>query len=145
MITPGSGAIESKQEKGYAAITHEDFVYALSEFDSFIDITEDDLLNIYNLVTRRHEQFIFPASELKLGHYYCNGESESLWSVRQIVDWSGSSDEGEEKLIYKVVAGADRRNTGVVSKNDFCRWTKYEVERDENNWRRVDRAAGSIE
>ena len=125
-------------DKHHAAITHEDFVYALSEFDSFLDISEEDLLTIYDLVTRRHQLTIFPASELKLGHYYCNGENDKLWSVRQIVDWSGSSEDGEDKIIYKVVAGADRRNTGVVSKNAFSRWVKYEVIRDENNWRRVD-------
>ncbi len=38
--------------EGYPAISHEDFVYALSEIDSFIDIDEDDLLRIYDLATR---------------------------------------------------------------------------------------------
>jgi len=39
----------------YGEITHEDFVYALSEFDSFIDISENDLLKLYDLVTQRHQ------------------------------------------------------------------------------------------
>ncbi|MCK9380707.1 MAG: HPP family protein [Sulfuritalea sp.] len=39
---------------GYAAISHEDFVYALAELDSFIDVSEDDLLRIYGLATGRH-------------------------------------------------------------------------------------------
>ena len=34
-------------------IAHEDFVYALSEIDSFIDVSENDLLRIYDLATRR--------------------------------------------------------------------------------------------
>lgn len=36
------------------AISHEDFVYALSQMDSFIDVSEDDLLRIYALATGRH-------------------------------------------------------------------------------------------
>lgn len=36
------------------AIAHEDFVYALSEMDSFIDVTEEDLLRIYQLATANH-------------------------------------------------------------------------------------------
>jgi CBS-domain-containing membrane protein len=32
---------------GYAPIKHEDFVYALSQIDTFVDITEEDLLAIY--------------------------------------------------------------------------------------------------
>jgi CBS domain-containing membrane protein len=37
-------------------ITHEDFVYALSEIDSFIDIDERDLLRIYDLATKKSRQ-----------------------------------------------------------------------------------------
>ena len=33
---------------GYEAISHEDFVYALTQMDSFIDISEEDLLRIYS-------------------------------------------------------------------------------------------------
>ncbi len=37
----------------YSPIKHEDFVYALSQIDTFVDITEDDLVKIYQLATRR--------------------------------------------------------------------------------------------
>jgi len=36
------------------AIRHEDFVYALSQLDTFVDVSEDDLLQIYALATGRH-------------------------------------------------------------------------------------------
>lgn len=38
---------------GYGHIEHADLVYALSEIDSFIDVTEEDLLKIYELATQR--------------------------------------------------------------------------------------------
>lgn len=34
-------------------IAHSDLVYALSQIDTFIDVSEDDLLRIYHLATRR--------------------------------------------------------------------------------------------
>ena len=40
--------------QGYEPINHEDFVYALSHIDTFVDVTEEDLLEIYKLATRRH-------------------------------------------------------------------------------------------
>lgn len=40
-------------EQGHEPIEHADLVYALSEIDSFIDISEQDLLRIYELATRR--------------------------------------------------------------------------------------------
>jgi len=38
----------------YEPIKHEDFVYALSHIDTFVDVTEEDLLKIYKLATKRH-------------------------------------------------------------------------------------------
>ena len=133
-----SSANKVEPESAYSAITHEDFVYALSEFESFIDISENDLLKIYDLVTQRHQSTNIQYHELQHGHYYSNGEYGDLWSVRQIVDWADSNNDGEEKLIYKVIAGADSRNSAVITKNAFSRWAKHEVIRDENSWRRID-------
>ncbi len=119
-------------------ISHEDFVYALSEFDSFLDISENDLLTIYDLVIKHHHAKPLSHQHLKHGHYYSNGEYGDLWSVRHIVDWADVDNSGEEKLIYKVAAGANRRTSGVMTKNEFSRWAKHEVELNDENWRRVD-------
>jgi CBS domain-containing membrane protein len=116
-------------------ITHEDFVYALSEIDSLIDISESDLLRIYDLVTKRYQDKR-SFHELVPGHYYSNGAYGQDWAVRQIIDW-GETENDETQLIYKVVAGVGRRSTGVCSKREFLSWAKHEVERDEENWRRV--------
>ena len=40
----------------YLPINHEDFVYALSQIDTIVDVTEDDLLKIYQLATKRHQE-----------------------------------------------------------------------------------------
>jgi hypothetical protein len=45
----------------YEAISHEDFVYALSQLDSYIDVSEDDLLRIYALATGRHHDLLAQA------------------------------------------------------------------------------------
>jgi CBS-domain-containing membrane protein len=48
---------------GYEAISHEDFVFALSQLDSFIDVSEEDLLRIYSLATGRHRDVLARAAE----------------------------------------------------------------------------------
>ncbi|MDP2808718.1 MAG: hypothetical protein Q8O34_01060 [Rhodocyclaceae bacterium] len=40
----------------YEAISHEDFVFALTQMDSFIDVSEEDLLRIYGLATGRRRE-----------------------------------------------------------------------------------------
>ena len=52
---------EQLHDPGYAPIKHEDFVYALSHIDTFVDITEEDLLAIYELATRRRVESLSAA------------------------------------------------------------------------------------
>ena len=46
----------------YEAISHEDFVFALTQMDSFIDVSEEDLLRIYSLATGRHREMAAQAA-----------------------------------------------------------------------------------
>ena len=52
----------SSQADGHAPINHEDFVYALSQIDTIVDASEDDLLKIYQLATKRHQQNLLQTS-----------------------------------------------------------------------------------
>jgi CBS domain-containing membrane protein len=116
-------------------ISHEDFVFALSEMDSFIDVSEDDLMRIYHLATGASDRRHLKPEQLQLGHYYSNGKYGDEWSVRLIVD--ESEDLHDNRLIYKVVAGRGRRTSGVLDRDAFACWARYEVYRDEENWRRL--------
>ena len=49
----------------YAPISHEDFVYALSQLDSFIDVSEDDVMKIYGLATGRHRDLQAQAASIE--------------------------------------------------------------------------------
>ena len=118
-------------------ITHADLVYALSEIDSFIDVTESDLLRIYELATTHARRKHLTVPGIRLGHYYSNGKYGEDWSVRQIIDESDDNGLADEQVIFKVVAGAGRRSTGTASRRDFARWAMHEVVRDENSWRRI--------
>lgn len=133
--------ITTEDNKQNAAISHEDFVYALSQMDSIIDVSEDDLLTIYTLATNNSDTRSFPLDTIKLGHYYSNGKYGDEWSVRYIVDWQEAAKLAETRLIYKTVAGDGRRTSNVTSLAEFARWAKYEVYRDEENWHRVDTGA----
>lgn len=120
-------------------LEHADLVYALSEIDSFIDISESDLLRIYGLAMRHADEDRHPLPELQPGHCYSNGRFGAEWAVRCIVD--ASDDAAEDLLIYRGVAGADRRTSGTMLRADFARWARYEVERTETTWRPVNGSA----
>jgi len=122
-------------------ISHESLVYALSEVDSFIDVSEQDLLAIYDLATQRSEQSRIAPAAIRLGHCYSNGKYGSEWAVREVLDASGGRDPERDMVIYKVVAGDGRYATGLSSRSEFARWARYEVYREDENWRRVDDSA----
>jgi len=118
-------------------ISKEDFIYALQKTKSFIDVNEEDLIHIYKLATANASNRRMPCNQLKLGQYYSNGEYGEKWSVRQIVDESQHPDTNQHQIIYKVITGPKRRSSACISLNDFSRWAKYQVELDEENWKRV--------
>jgi CBS domain-containing membrane protein len=124
----------------YSPIAHEDMVYALSQIDSFVDISEDDLLRIYALATGKERQRRFDPARILPGHYYSNGQHSDNWSVRQIVDASPGRDPEKDMVVYKVVAGAGRRGSGVLTRAEFADWAREELIRDGDNWKRVSQA-----
>lgn len=118
-------------------IRHEDLVVALSEIDSLIDVSENDLLRIYAIATgRAEERHLFPA-DISLGHYYSNDAFGDEWSIRQVVDESPHASPDKDVVVYKVVAGHGQRKSGVLTRREFARWARHEVCPDGKNWKRV--------
>jgi len=130
---PGRAAVKAH----YSPIAHEDMVYALSQIDSFVDISEDDLLRIYELATGKGRERRFDPARILTGHYYSNGQDADNWSVRQIVDASPGVDPEKDMVVYKVVDGAGRRGSGAVSRAEFADWVREELVRDGDGWVRA--------
>lgn len=121
----------------YEAIAHEDFVFALSEINSFIDISENDLLRIYDLATRSRESHRLDPAELQPGHYYSNGKYGDEWSVRRVIDLYEGDNGREDGIIYRIVAGEGSPSNAAATRAEFARWCRYEVYQEGENWRRV--------
>ena len=132
-----TGRIAASGDIETGDISHGDFVYALSQIDSFVDVNEDELLRIYELATNRSRYGHLDTDEITLGAYYSNGAHGDKWAVRQIVDESPSTETDKDMLIYKIVAGLDRRTSGCMTRMEFLSWAKYRVIRDEGNWKRI--------
>lgn len=134
---PDAGSVRTPPYAGpTSTLAHSDLVYALSEIDSFIDVSENDLVHIYDLAARHAIKNREPLARIQPGRCYSNGRFGAEWAVRCIVD--APDDAAQDLLIYRGVAGADRRTSGTMRRSDFARWASYEVERDETTWRPVD-------
>lgn len=116
----------------------EDIRYALNHMESFVDISAPDLAEIYTLAARHAEAARLSPEQILLGHCYSNGRPGSDGSVRKVIDEAGVvSSPAKDKIIYRVMAGAQARTTGTCTRADFARWAKYEVVPEDGAWRRV--------
>ncbi|MDH4275372.1 MAG: HPP family protein [Gammaproteobacteria bacterium] len=125
----------TREEKGAAsafaepsAISHADFVYALSQLDTFVDISEQDLMRIYELATGNARERKLPVKNLKVGADYSNGMSGEEWSVRRIVDEQRHDDPKKDLVIYRVIAGKGARDTACVRREEFLSWARFEMQ-----------------
>ncbi|MBB1125883.1 HPP family protein [Thiospirillum jenense] len=120
-------------------IEHAHLVAALSQIDSYIDISEQDLLRIYELATQQValSHRIAPPI-IAVGHYYSNGRFGSDWEVRQVLRIQIDDMTQTQYVSFRRVTGHRRRSDGRLELIDFQRWAAHEVIRDENSWRPVD-------
>jgi len=119
-------------------IAKEDIHYALQHMESFVDVSELDLAEIYRLATQHAEAARMRPEQILLGHCYSNGRPGGDRSVRKIIDESGVATTPEkDKVIYRILAGANLRATGTCTRAEFAHWAKHEVVETNGEWKRV--------
>lgn len=133
MPTPTGEGDEAKA----AGISHEDLEYALKTMDSYIDIVEDDLLEIYRLARKHAEEPRLDPDQLKAGLCYSNGRFGREWEVRRIVEMTENLVPEGAVIVFKTLVGAGRGITAVCTPEEFLEWARYEVVRDESYWRKA--------
>jgi CBS-domain-containing membrane protein len=140
---PPAGTEDTGDADADKLIRHEDLVFALSEMDTFIDISEQDLLQIYEIATRHAGGGQgLGGDDIQVGGFYSNGRFGGDWQVREVLELKAVGD-GEQKVVsFRIVAGQGRNQTGKTGLLAFLRWAGNRVERHENDWRRIDRGMG---
>lgn len=128
----GSGQPAMPEDGATQALTHADFVAALSRIGTFVDISEAEFLRLRQLMQEAAARRHLRPEDIRLGGYYTNGVSGEAWSVRRIVDVERGSADG--KVIWRAVAGRDRNESGVCTRADFAAWARSEVVRVANAW-----------
>ena len=126
-------------------LTRGDLKAALKAMNRVIDISEHDLEEIYRLAKRSALSTSLKPAAIKLGCYYSNGHYGHLWQVRQVIDMANPVKTGNDLVIYKIVAGNNRRSTGTATIDDFAHWARYEVALNESSWQRIEHADDLLE
>src|SRR3569623_644714 len=119
-------------------IAPEDLRYALDQMGSFVDVSEHELSQIFDLAVGHAVATRMQPSQILLGRYYSNGRPGADWSVRKVIDESGvATNPNKDKVIYRVMGGRQLRATGTCTRGEFAQWAKYEVVEKNGVWDRV--------
>lgn len=119
-------------------ISEEDFDYAIQQMDAFVDVSEEELASIYRLARRHARGMPMRPENIRSGICYTNGHFGSHWSVRQVIETSAAQEEGGDEVVYKVVAGQGRRESGQCTRAEFAKWARHAVVREDSTWRRIE-------
>ena len=125
----GSDVVTAPLERGHLET-------ALKTLNRTLDISEEDLEEIYRLAYKNQQSSHLRPEDIQLGRYYSNDSHDARWQIRHVVDMP-VADSPDDLLIYKVVAGSERRSSGTLSRADFARWARHEVFLNESSWQRT--------
>ena len=118
-------------------LRHDDLEYALREIGSYIDISEDDLVKIYQLADKHAKELAVRYKQLAVGRTYSNDKHDAQWSVRQIIELPGDWQNEQAVLHFKIVAGHKQGATQTATQADFANWMTHEVALERGTWNRV--------
>ena len=96
---------------------------AIKDMDLIVDVTTDDLQQLFGLTLQHANTPLFDSEQIKLGHYYTNGLHGPDWSVRHIIDESHD----KKMVIYRIVEGQGLKSSGSCSRDEFFKWSAWEV------------------
>lgn len=121
----------------FDTLSHQDFIEALKEIDSFVDINEYDLNRILDLVYQSQKQHHLKPEDIKLGKVYSNGQIGGDWSMRKIIDEGHDDHANTDYVIFKQIAGQQKKKNDCVTREEFAHWAKYEMRQIEGRWQRA--------
>lgn len=124
-----------KSTTAAAQISHEELVMALSELETFMDISEEDLMNIYQIATRNaHTTTRLHTHEIQLGRCYQSFQDKQ--QVRKVTRML-EDDNGSTRIGYSVIQGEGKGRHGETGLADFSHWASQEVKLVDGKWEPV--------
>ena len=116
-----------KEQKTSRYIEKKHIERALSDIDLVVDLSVDDLQQLFALTLEHAESPTFATNQIVLGHYYTNSKHGAEWSVRQIIDEAKSDDPKKDMVIYRVAEGQGLQSADSCTRSEFAQWAIREL------------------
>ena len=118
---------KEEDKKASRYIEKEHIEQALTDIDLVVDLSVEDLQQLFALTLEHAQTPHFSPNQIKLGHYYTNSKHGAEWSVRQIIDESRSDDPKKDMVIYRVAEGQGLQTADSCTRAEFAAWANREL------------------
>ncbi|WP_432695466.1 HPP family protein [Marinobacterium sp. YM272] len=125
------------RDRHSSMLTHEDLAAAMEKLNSYVDITSEELAQLFDLAVEHAAESHQQALKLEIGSYYSNGLYGDKWAVREILDGPASMSSERDTLVFKTVAGDGSYATGSCTLRAFREWAGFPVEFTGERWVRT--------
>ncbi|TMM44043.1 HPP family protein [Colwellia ponticola] len=106
-------------------VTIEDFMKSISEHGSYIDITDEGWVEIFENAKRHAELDHEHPTQVQLGLAYSNGKIGKKWQIREVL-----SIEDKNIVKFEIVAGNNASLFGQCTVKEFLQWAKFSVDKN---------------
>ncbi|MCU7556038.1 HPP family protein [Alteromonas sp. ASW11-19] len=117
-------------------ITLEDFIAAVNQHDSYIDVTEESWIELFELAKQNAEKGIEHPEEIVTGSYYSNGQLGRSWEIRQVVRKEFNKQK-QAHITYIKVSDTPTTLEKHCSLETFRQWARFEVSKTNGYWERA--------
>ncbi|QPG04449.1 HPP family protein [Salinimonas marina] len=130
------------RERG-TELTSEDFLLAVQQHNSFIDITEDSWVELLEQAKLNAESNLQHPEHVRRNAFYSNGKLGKQWQIRQVVQLRSSresADSGKhaiEQVVYRVLENNQPGPEHTQSVPEFLQWARFEVVFEDNCWKKA--------
>ncbi|UTF60389.1 HPP family protein [Gilvimarinus sp. DA14] len=133
-----SSLMSASAVKGHTpSLTHEDFAAAMHELDTYVDVSSEELSQIFDKAWAHARRSDSAGLVLRKGYYYSNGETGDQWCIRQVFDADDDLTTDRAKLIYRNVAGVSGAQTVLCTAKEFRQWARFQVIHTNGRWVKV--------
>ncbi|MBN7796558.1 HPP family protein [Parahaliea mediterranea] len=126
-------------------ITHEDVAHALQQMDLYVDVSPEDLCELFELAENHARESADSAVAIEPRAFYSNGETGFRWQIYEVEAIAAAKDEAANddrvRVTYRIVHGPDCGQCQSLPLVDFRQRVRARVRRSQGHWVRETPAA----
>ncbi|WP_157976586.1 HPP family protein [Parahaliea mediterranea] len=115
-------------------ITHEDMAWALQKMDLYVDVSPEDLCELFELAGDHARESAAAEVAIEPGAYYSNGLTGFQWQVLKVEEITDAGSERRGRVHFQVVHGPSLGEHSSLPLHAFRQRARVRVRWEQGHW-----------